>query len=470
VSLTPNLSLRIVGFCLAPDGMFPHNTLFKIKTMEAAPLFASTAITSGLPPIPSTEQARFDHLRPRQPRLDRRGGAGSERVGLPACAAKSDGSSSGQKYLIDRLLIALVANGHVLLEGVPGPGQDAGPADARRGRAGQVPAHPVHPRHAPGRHRRHQIYNPRDGTFNPRLGPVFTNFRPRGRNQPRAGQGPERAARIDAGNARSPSATPPTSCRNRSWSWPRKIRSSTKGTYPLLKRRSTGSCSRSSSPTPPAPRSGASSTPWPPRTPISPSPPVVTPEQILQARQVVNTIHVDDKVRELHRRPRHRDPRPESLQTRFPRLEFNMAPRRARPSPSPSPPAPTPSSTIAPMSRRRTSRKSPTDVLQHRGHRHLTRPKPKNLSSRDIVQKILDTCRCLEPPARHDSSPRAQSLFPTPPRRPRADLSGATPWTPPPPANPQESPPGSSCAPADSSPTPSRANTTPSSRGADGLR
>ena len=40
----------------------------------------------------------------------------------------------GQRYLLERLLIGLLANGHVLLEGVPGPGQDAG-RDARLAQA-----------------------------------------------------------------------------------------------------------------------------------------------------------------------------------------------------------------------------------------------------------------------------------------------------------------------------------------------
>ena len=48
----------------------------------------------------------------------------------------------GQKHLLDRLLIALLTNGHVLLEGVPGSGQNAGvenPGQLRRGRV-QAPA------------------------------------------------------------------------------------------------------------------------------------------------------------------------------------------------------------------------------------------------------------------------------------------------------------------------------------------
>ena len=38
----------------------------------------------------------------------------------------------GQRYMIDRLLIGLLANGHVLLEGVPGLAKTAGRQDPRR--------------------------------------------------------------------------------------------------------------------------------------------------------------------------------------------------------------------------------------------------------------------------------------------------------------------------------------------------
>ena len=62
----------------------------------------------------------------------------------------------GQKNLVDRLLVGLVTNGHVLLEGVPGSGQDAVAQDARRGhRSLKFQRHPVHAGHAAGGHRRH---------------------------------------------------------------------------------------------------------------------------------------------------------------------------------------------------------------------------------------------------------------------------------------------------------------------------
>ena len=56
----------------------------------------------------------------------------------------------GQEDLINRILIGLLANGHILLEGVPRTGQNvngqnAGPVDQYT-----IPAHPVHARYAAG--------------------------------------------------------------------------------------------------------------------------------------------------------------------------------------------------------------------------------------------------------------------------------------------------------------------------------
>ncbi len=56
---------------------------------------------------------------------------------------------------------------------------------------------------------------------------------PRRRNQPHAAQDAGRAARGDAGDAASPSARTPTSCRSRSSSSPRRIPIEQEGTYPL---------------------------------------------------------------------------------------------------------------------------------------------------------------------------------------------------------------------------------------------
>ena len=82
----------------------------------------------------------------------------------------------GQKYLIDRLLVGLLANGHVLLEGVPGLAKTL---------AVKTLAACVHtkfqrlqftPDLLPADIIGTMIYNPRDGEFRPKLGPIFSNL------------------------------------------------------------------------------------------------------------------------------------------------------------------------------------------------------------------------------------------------------------------------------------------------------
>src|SRR5271156_3862083 len=143
--------------------------------MEAAPVFASNAANSGLPPVPGTEQARaiaYGHATL----------AGTTEAVKEASAWVQPLRREiarvivGQKYLIDRLLIALIANGHVLLEGVPGLAKTL--ALRTLAAAVQVRFQRIQftPDMLPADIVGTQIYNPRDGTFNPKLRPIFANF------------------------------------------------------------------------------------------------------------------------------------------------------------------------------------------------------------------------------------------------------------------------------------------------------
>ena len=82
----------------------------------------------------------------------------------------------GQKALVDRLLVALIANGHVLLEGVPGLAKTltlktlAGATRARFQRLQFTPD--MLPADIVGT----LIYNPRDGGFVTKHGPIFANL------------------------------------------------------------------------------------------------------------------------------------------------------------------------------------------------------------------------------------------------------------------------------------------------------
>jgi MoxR-like ATPase len=82
----------------------------------------------------------------------------------------------GQKHLVERLLIALITNGHVLLEGVPGLAKTlslktlAGGVNLRFQRLQFTPD--MLPADIVGT----MIYNPQDGGFRTRHGPIFSNL------------------------------------------------------------------------------------------------------------------------------------------------------------------------------------------------------------------------------------------------------------------------------------------------------
>jgi MoxR-like ATPase len=82
----------------------------------------------------------------------------------------------GQKHLLDRLLVALLTNGHVLLEGVPGLAKTlalktlASAVDVRFKRLQFTPD--MLPADIVGT----MIYNPQDGAFRTKHGPIFSNL------------------------------------------------------------------------------------------------------------------------------------------------------------------------------------------------------------------------------------------------------------------------------------------------------
>ena len=84
---------------------------------------------------------------------------------------------AGQDEMLERVLVCLVAGGHLLIEGVPGPREDADDQDDGRGARRHVPARPVHARPRAERPRRHaDLPAPTPAASTPRKGPVFCNF------------------------------------------------------------------------------------------------------------------------------------------------------------------------------------------------------------------------------------------------------------------------------------------------------
>ena len=82
----------------------------------------------------------------------------------------------GQKHMVERLLIGLLANGHVLLEGVPGLAKTLAIkslAAAIHGRFARIQFTPdLLPADVLGT----MIYNPQEHKFAVRKGPIFANF------------------------------------------------------------------------------------------------------------------------------------------------------------------------------------------------------------------------------------------------------------------------------------------------------
>jgi MoxR-like ATPase len=82
----------------------------------------------------------------------------------------------GQKYLVDRLLVGLLANGHVLIEGVPGLAKTYAVKTLAKTIATKFHRIQFTPDLLPADIIGTQIYNQRTGEFTSRKGPIFANL------------------------------------------------------------------------------------------------------------------------------------------------------------------------------------------------------------------------------------------------------------------------------------------------------
>jgi len=82
----------------------------------------------------------------------------------------------GQRYLVDRLLVSLLANGHVLLEGVPGLAKTLSVKTLAQAISATFRRIQFTPDLLPADLIGTMIYNPRDGGFTTRKGPVFAQL------------------------------------------------------------------------------------------------------------------------------------------------------------------------------------------------------------------------------------------------------------------------------------------------------
>ncbi len=82
----------------------------------------------------------------------------------------------GQKYLVDRLLLGLLANGHILLEGVPGLAKTLTVKTMAAAIQTGFQRLQFTPDLLPADLIGTLIYNPRTGEFSTKLGPIFSNL------------------------------------------------------------------------------------------------------------------------------------------------------------------------------------------------------------------------------------------------------------------------------------------------------
>ena len=82
----------------------------------------------------------------------------------------------GQKYLVDRLIIGLLSNGHLLLEGVPGLAKTLSVKVLACALNTQFKRIQFTPDLLPADVIGTQVYNPKEGNFSTRKGPIFSNL------------------------------------------------------------------------------------------------------------------------------------------------------------------------------------------------------------------------------------------------------------------------------------------------------
>jgi len=82
----------------------------------------------------------------------------------------------GQKYMIERLLIGLISNGHILLEGVPGLAKSLSVSTLSKAIRTKFQRIQFTPDLLPADLIGTMIFNQREGTFQAKKGPVFSNL------------------------------------------------------------------------------------------------------------------------------------------------------------------------------------------------------------------------------------------------------------------------------------------------------
>ena len=147
----------------------------------------------------------------------------------------------GQDHLLERLIVALLARGHILVEGVPGLAKTMAIKTLAEAIGGEFKRIQFTPDLVPADLIGTRIYNQKTGEFGTSLRPGLHQSAAGRRDQPRAGQGAERPARGDAGAAGDDRSRDVSRCPIRSWCSRRRTRSRPRAPTRFPRRRSTAS-------------------------------------------------------------------------------------------------------------------------------------------------------------------------------------------------------------------------------------
>ncbi|MEM1058230.1 MAG: MoxR family ATPase [Verrucomicrobiota bacterium] len=203
----------------------------------------------------------------------------------------------GQSYLVDRLLVGLVANGHILLEGVPGLAKTLALKTLAQAMQAQFQRIQFTPDMLPADIVGTQIYVPQTGEFTTKHGPIFCNLvladeinRAPAKVQSALLEAmAERQVTIGDATYELPDLFLVMATQNPV---------EQEGTYPLPEAQTDRFMLKVVITYPNRSEERAILDSMATTKPIEPVQPVITVENVLEARQVVNSIYVDDKVKD----------------------------------------------------------------------------------------------------------------------------------------------------------------------------
>ena len=153
----------------------------------------------------------------------------------------------GQEALLERIVVALLARGHILVEGVPGLAKTMAIRTVAQVVGGEFNRIQFTPDLLPADLIGTLVFNPREGTFTTKRGPIFTNFLLA--DEINRAPSKVQSALLEAMQERQVTIGRRDQCPSirSSWSWRPRTRSSRRAPIRCPRRRSTASCSRSRS-------------------------------------------------------------------------------------------------------------------------------------------------------------------------------------------------------------------------------